>query len=163
MNTLLRLGWIRFLLFHTVRATCGLGVAAGLFGVSTWVKLHDEVKIYAGYFRFIVVLALVIARAVVYGFLPFDHPQTPGFGFSASCAMLGLFATEILEDWTVLRILPESPVTAEMLREPESYMHPRFLATYEWRIRTSQPIPITPNPQTTYNPTTDLQASKLLF
>ncbi|CAE7715394.1 unnamed protein product, partial [Symbiodinium pilosum] len=135
MNIFLRLGWIRFVLFKAMRATCGLSMASRLFGVSSWVKLHDEVKVHAGYFRFIIIVALVTARAIAYGFLPFNHPQTPGFGLSASCAICGLLLTEILEDWTVLQqVLPESPVTVEMLTEHVSYMHPRSLATFEWRI-----------------------------
>ena len=119
MNIFLRLGWIRFVLFKAMRATCGLSMASRLFGVSSWVKLHDEVKVHAGYFRFIIIVALVTARAIAYGFLPFNHPQTPGFGLSASCAICGLLLTEILEDWTVLQqVLPESPVTVEMLLVP---------------------------------------------
>ncbi|CAE7616467.1 unnamed protein product [Symbiodinium sp. CCMP2592] len=125
MNILVRLGWIRFALFSAVQATCGNRVALRLFGVTAWTKLHDEIKIYLGYFRFIPVLALVVARAIVHGLQPFDHPQTPGFSLSAFCAILVFLLTEILEDATVVKqLLPESPTTVAMQEGPPSFMHP---------------------------------------
>ena len=100
-NTLVRLGWIRFALFSAVQATCGNRVAVRFFGLTAWTKLHDEMKVYLGYFKFIPVLALVAARAIVHGLQPFDQPQTPGFSLTASCAIFVLILTEILEDVTV--------------------------------------------------------------
>eukprot|EP00439_Symbiodinium_sp_Y106_P040873 s3680_g5.t1 len=136
INILVRLGWIRFVLFSVAQATCGNRVALRFFGVSSWTKLHDEIKVYLGYFRFIPVLALVAARAVVHGLQPFDQPQTPGFSLAASSAIFGFLLTEILEDVTVvLQVFPESPTTVAMQQVPPCFMHPRSLAAFQQQLR----------------------------
>ena len=139
INILVRLGWIRFVLFSVAQATCGNRVALRFFGVSSWTKLHDEIKVYLGYFRFIPVLALVAARAVVHGLQPFDQPQTPGFSLAASSAIFGFLLTEILEDVTVvLQVFPESPTTVAMQQVPPCFMHPRSLAAFQQQLRPSR-------------------------
>lgn len=131
-NILLRLSWFRFFLFQIARGLCGTSLARGLFGPSTWVKLHEEMKVFVGYFRFVPVVALVIARAVMYGMKPFHDPQTPAFNFATGCAILGFLCTEVLEDLIVVNeLLPEAPVLPEMLRDPTSEMHPRALQAAE--------------------------------
>ena len=57
-----RLGWSRFLIIQTIKKLFGGPAAMAIAAPSGWSKLHDEMKIYAGYFRFLTVLALVIAR-----------------------------------------------------------------------------------------------------
>ena len=49
-----------------------------------WNKLHDEMKIYAGYFRFIVVLALVAARAVLFQEISLSSSRAAAFNMSAA-------------------------------------------------------------------------------
>ena len=131
-NILLRLSWFRYILFRIARASGGTCLAIQIFGSSTWVKLHNEVKIFAGYFRFVPVVAVVVSRAVTYGMKPLNDPQTPGFNVSASWAILGFLCTELVEDLIVVNeLLPEAPVLPEMLLEPVSQMHPRSLHATE--------------------------------
>lgn len=114
LNILVRLGWTRYLLFQILRrlspSLASLAVPSG------WTKLHDDVKIYAGYFRFITVASLVCARAIYYGDMSFDGPKAPAFNVSAGCSFVVLLALEILEDKVVIgEFLPMSPIPAEML------------------------------------------------
>ncbi|CAE7684580.1 unnamed protein product [Symbiodinium sp. CCMP2456] len=114
LNILVRLGWTRYLMFLFLRR---LHPSLGSLAVpSGWTKLHDEVKIYAGYFRFIVVASLVCARAIYYGDMSFDGPKAPAFNFSAGCSLVVLLVLEILEDKVVIgELLPMSPIPPEML------------------------------------------------
>ena len=96
MNIFVRLGWNRYLAFHCLRRMSTR--LASEVAPSGWSKLHDDVKIYAGYFRFIAVVSLVFARAIYYEDLSFDGPKAPAFNFSAGCSLLALFLLELLED-----------------------------------------------------------------
>ena len=53
LNVLNRLGWIRYCAFRIIEKTLGVGLALRLFAPTSWSKLHDELKIYGGYFRFL--------------------------------------------------------------------------------------------------------------
>ncbi|OLQ06710.1 hypothetical protein AK812_SmicGene9957 [Symbiodinium microadriaticum] len=115
LNVLARLGWTRYVLFKVGRWIVGTNAAVALFAPTGWSKLHDEVKIpvlhflqgfeevfliYGGYFRFIALIGLVIARYMMFGELVLDGPKAlaPAFNPSAACALLALLMLEILEE-----------------------------------------------------------------
>ncbi|CAE7628879.1 unnamed protein product, partial [Symbiodinium necroappetens] len=134
MNIFVRLGWNRYLAFRCLRRLSPR--LASELAPSGWSKLHDDVKIYAGYFRFIAVVSLVCARAIYYEDISFDGPKAPAFNFSAACSLLALFLLELLEDQVVIReLLPMSPISAEMLDPRTARMNPDFgrLVTMECR------------------------------
>ena len=49
-----------------------------------FIKLHDHMKIFGGYFRFIAILGLGAARAAFYGLQPVDSVLEPFFNSSAT-------------------------------------------------------------------------------
>eukprot|EP00435_Cladocopium_sp_Y103_P026245 s3134_g6.t1 len=116
LNVLTRTGWIRFGLYCMTKNIFGVRPAQ-LFAPKAWSQLHNEIKIYAGYFRFIVLISLVIARGMVHQDLSLNGPRAPAFNTSAACAVLGLLVLECIEDNMVLRqVVPMSPVLAEMIQ-----------------------------------------------
>ncbi|CAE7585150.1 unnamed protein product [Symbiodinium sp. CCMP2456] len=81
-----------------------------------FIKLHDHMKIFGGYFRFTAILGLGAARAVFYGLQPVDSVQEPFFNSSATYALLAMMILEVVEDAVVLwELLPMAPVPREVL------------------------------------------------
>ncbi|CAE7590622.1 unnamed protein product [Symbiodinium natans] len=114
MNLCTRLGWTKYLAFRGLNLFCPRLAAALL--PTGWDKLHDEVKVYGGYFRFIVVLSLAVARAIIYGDMVLEGPKAPAFNASAACALVTTLVLEMVEDEVVVKeLLPMSPITTEML------------------------------------------------
>ena len=56
----------------------------------------------SGYFRFIVPLALIAARALLFQDLRVTGPRAPAFNLSGACAIPALLLLELLEDRVVL-------------------------------------------------------------
>ena len=83
VNVMTRTGWTRYLTYLALKKTVGLRLAL-LFVPSLYSRLHDEIKIYVGYFRFANVIALVLARAIVYQDVAFSGPHSPAFTMSAA-------------------------------------------------------------------------------
>ena len=83
-----RCGWTRFFAYCFLKKLAGQRVAM-CFAPTLYGKLHDEIKIYVGYFRFPVVIALVVARAIVYQEMSFAGLHSPAFNQSAALALLG--------------------------------------------------------------------------
>jgi len=140
LNVLARLGWTRYVLFKVGRRLVGTHAAVALFAPTGWSKLHDELKIYGGYFRFIPLIGLVIARYMMFGELVLDGPKAPAFNPSAACALLALLMLEILEDNIVLReLLPMSPLPRECIeaKGPQAKPDPGNLISVEVRPRRS--------------------------
>ena len=92
MNLCTRLGWTKYLAFRGLNLFCPRLAAALL--PTGWDKLHDEVKVYGGYFRFIVVLSLAVARAIIYGDMVLEGPKAPAFNASAACALVTTLVLE---------------------------------------------------------------------
>mmetsp|Transcript_104882 Transcript_104882/g.249704 ORF Transcript_104882/g.249704 Transcript_104882/m.249704 type:complete len:676 (+) Transcript_104882:52-2079(+) len=116
LNVLNRLGWIRYGAFRIMKPMLGTELSLGLFAPTSWSKLHDELKIYGGYFRFIVPLALIAARALLFQDLRVTGPRAPAFNLSGACAIPALLLLELLEDRVVLHeLLPMGPIPAEVL------------------------------------------------
>eukprot|EP00434_Breviolum_minutum_P042720 symbB.v1.2.038039.t1/scaffold5791.1/size23574/1 len=117
LNLSARLGWTRFVLIQTSKKLFGGGVAMAFFAPTGWSKLHDEFKIYAGYFRFCSVVAICGARAINYRQLGFDTPQAATFNLSATLVIISLLLTELVEDEIVCReILPVNPAGPGLLK-----------------------------------------------
>ncbi|CAK9034661.1 unnamed protein product [Durusdinium trenchii] len=114
VNVLARCGWTRFLAYSLVKR---LGLKqAWILAPSAYGKLHDEIKIYVGYFRFPAVIALVLARLMVYQDFSLSGPTSPIFNVSAGLALLCMLLVEYLEDHIVVRqIVPMSPILAEFI------------------------------------------------
>ena len=143
-NVLARLGWTRWILFHTLKRTVGELSALRLSTPGAFNKLHDEIKFYVGYFRFLPVLAIVVARALMYGVMSLENP--PSFNLSASWCILGLILMEVLEDVIISwELLPESPIPHEILRVRESEEscsnNPCWLLAVEYRPGSKAPDP----------------------
>eukprot|EP00913_Durusdinium_trenchii_P001275 g1174.t1 len=66
LNISARLGWSRFILIQFTKMLKGGPTAMAIFAPTGWSKFHDELKIYCGYYRFVLVLALVAVRAMMY-------------------------------------------------------------------------------------------------
>ncbi|CAE7771927.1 unnamed protein product [Symbiodinium sp. CCMP2592] len=116
LNVLNRLGWIRYGTFRILKPLLGTEMSLGLFAPTSWSKLHDELKIYGGYFRFIVPLALIAARALLFQDLRVTGAKAPAFNLSGACAIPALLLLELLEDRVVLHeLLPMGPIPAEVL------------------------------------------------
>ena len=92
MNICTRLGWTKYLAYRVLKLASPR-MATNLLPTG-WAKLHDEVKIYAGYFRFVVPLTLVAARGIIYGDIVLEGPKAPAFNTSAACALVVLLALE---------------------------------------------------------------------
>lgn len=117
LNLSARLGWTRFLLIQTSKKLFGGPVAMKYFAPTGWSKLHDEFKIYAGYFRFCSVVAICGARAINYRQLGFDTPQAATFNLSATLVIISLLFTEVVEDEIVCReLLPVNPAGPGLLK-----------------------------------------------
>ncbi|CAK9043240.1 unnamed protein product [Durusdinium trenchii] len=115
LNVLARCGWTRLGLYMVLKQLLPLRWAL-VFAPGAYGKLHDEIKIYAGYFRFPVVISLVIARAIVHQDLSLDGPKSFCFNASAALSLLCMLLMEILEDQIVLRqLVPMSPVLQEFV------------------------------------------------
>ena len=94
-----------------------VGKRALVFAPTAWNKLHDETKIYAGYFRFIVLVALVVARALIYQEFSLSSSRFPSFNISASLALLAMLIMEHLEDHVVVQqLVPMSPLLPEFIQ-----------------------------------------------
>ncbi|CAK9083633.1 Uncharacterized protein SCF082_LOCUS39695, partial [Durusdinium trenchii] len=116
LNILVRSGWMRYGCYVLVRKIGGSKRAMWMLAPTAWNKLHDEMKIYAGYFRFIVVLALVAARAVLFQEISLSSSRAAAFNMSAALALIAMLLVEYLEDHIVLReLLPTSPVISEFV------------------------------------------------
>ena len=96
LNLLSRLGWTRYVCFVVTRRLLGIQQALSLFAPTSWNMLHEEMKIYAGYLRFVPLLSLLGIRAS----LGSDHPF---FNWSALGSLLGSLLVEILEDCIVVQ------------------------------------------------------------
>jgi len=118
LNLAARLGWSRFLLIQLGKKMWGGPKAMSLFAPTGWSKYHDELKIYAGYFRFASVLALVAARAAAYGFGDGDGQSPhPAFNQSALFVIICGFCGEIIEDEIVTKeLLPVNPAGPGLLK-----------------------------------------------
>ena len=115
LNVMARCGWTRLCLFLTLKKAAGLKRAL-FFAPTAFGKLHDEIKIYAGYFRFPAIFALVLSRALVYQNLSLSGPGSPVYNASAGAALLCLLVAEYLEDFIVIQqIVPMSPVLPELI------------------------------------------------
>ncbi|CAK9079811.1 unnamed protein product [Durusdinium trenchii] len=115
LNVVARSGWTRLCLFLALKKAAGLKRAL-FFAPTAFGKLHDEIKIYAGYFRFPAIFALVLSRALVYQNLSLSGPGSPVYNASAGAALLCLLVAEYLEDFIVIQqIVPMSPVLPELI------------------------------------------------
>ena len=104
------------MLFQGAKKLLGIRLAVAAFGPTSWTKLHDEMKVYCGYIRFIEPLALAASRAMVYRDISLTGPNAPAFNPSAACALLVLLVLEALEDAVVIHeLLPMSPIPTELL------------------------------------------------
>ena len=71
--------------------------------IYTRVCTHTHTFVTApGYFRFIVPLALIAARALLFQDLRVTGPRAPAFNLSGACAIPALLLLELLEDRVVL-------------------------------------------------------------
>ncbi|CAJ1363869.1 unnamed protein product [Effrenium voratum] len=102
LNLFLRLGWSRWCLFQLLKRLRLRRLARKVAPVD-WNLIHDEVRIYGGYFRFVPILALVVARAFVYGLLPATSPRFALFNASAGWALLVMLIAELMEDLVVVQ------------------------------------------------------------
>ncbi|CAK9089568.1 Uncharacterized protein SCF082_LOCUS42260, partial [Durusdinium trenchii] len=115
MNVLARCGWTRFFAYCMLKRLVGLPSALVL-APSAYGKLFDEIKIYVGYFRFPAVLALLLARGIVYQDFSLSGPHSAAFNASALCALLCMLLAENVEDFIVVQqIVPMSPVLSEFV------------------------------------------------
>eukprot|EP00435_Cladocopium_sp_Y103_P046851 s1389_g13.t1 len=116
INVMVRTGWTRLCCFFAFKYTIGLSRALSLCAPTAYSKLHDETKIYVGYFRFPPILALIFARALVYQDLTFSQPLSASYNDSALLALICMMVTEFLEDYIVVKqIVPMSPVVADFI------------------------------------------------
>ena len=84
--------------FQIAKRVAGARWAVDLAAPTAWSKLHDEIKIYGGYLRFVVPFSLVAARAMYYSDLSWAGPRAPAFNVSAAIAIVVLLIFEVLED-----------------------------------------------------------------
>ena len=89
---------MRYVAFQTAKWIMGAPCAVAFAAPTAWSKLHDEIRIYSGYLRFVVPLSLVAARALYYGGLSWAGPRAPAFNVSAAIAIVVLLIFEVLED-----------------------------------------------------------------
>ncbi|CAK9094342.1 Uncharacterized protein SCF082_LOCUS44348 [Durusdinium trenchii] len=115
LNVMVRTGWTRLCGFHLLKWTIGFPYAF-ICAPTAYSKLHDETKIYVGYFRFPCILALISARAIVYQDLSFSGSQAAAYNQSAALALLCMLVTEFLEDYIVVQqIIPMSPIVRDFI------------------------------------------------
>eukprot|EP00435_Cladocopium_sp_Y103_P058001 s424_g20.t1 len=117
LNLSARLGWTRFMLIQLGKKMCSGPKAMALFGPTGWSKYHDELKIYAGYFRFVSIIALCVARLISYGVFEVEGPKAPAFNLSALLVIISLLAGEFIEDQIVTNeLLPVNPAGPGLLK-----------------------------------------------
>ncbi|CAE7229654.1 unnamed protein product [Symbiodinium natans] len=117
LNLFVRLGWAHFAVFGIFKRCVGEHDVLTAMSYNGFIKLHDHMKIFGGYFRFIAILGLGAARAAFYGLQPVDSVLEPFFNSSATYALLAMMILEGLEDAVVLwELLPMAPVPREVLR-----------------------------------------------
>lgn len=117
LNFSARLGWSRFMLIQLSKKLCGGPKAMAIFAPTGWSKFHDELKIYAGYFRFTAIISLFVARLVSYGAVQAEDPKFPSFNFSALWVLIFLLVGEVIEDEVVTReLLPVNPAGPGLLK-----------------------------------------------
>jgi len=117
LNLSARLGWTRFMLLQLGKKICNGPKAMALFGPTGWSKYHDELKIYAGYFRFVSVIALCVARLISYGVFEVEGSKAPAFNLSALMVIICLLAAEFVEDQVVTNeLLPVNPAGPGLLK-----------------------------------------------
>lgn len=117
LNLAARLGWSRFILMQLTKWFKGGPAAVAIFAPTGWSKYHDELKIYCGYYRFVLVLALVGVRAFTYQSATVEGPYAPAFNWSATILIPVLMLAEIFEDEIVTReLLPVNPAGAGLLK-----------------------------------------------
>ncbi|CAK9025215.1 unnamed protein product [Durusdinium trenchii] len=117
LNLSARLGWSRFMLIQLTKKLKGGPAAMAIFAPTGWSKFHDELKIYCGYYRFVLVLALVAVRAMIYQSSEVDGPWAPAFNLSATVLIPALMLAEVVEDEIVTReLLPVNPAGPGLLK-----------------------------------------------
>ena len=117
LNLSARLGWSRFMLLQLGKKMCSGPKAMALFAPTGWSKFHDELKIYAGYFRFTALVSLLIARLISYGTFQVEGPKAPAFNLSSLCVVIFLLVGEFIEDEVVTREwLPVNPAGPGLLK-----------------------------------------------
>ncbi|CAK9109293.1 unnamed protein product [Durusdinium trenchii] len=117
LNISARLGWSRFALIKITTKIRGGPTAMAWFAPTAWSKLHDELKVYGGYFRFAAIWALVAARAIEYGW-SMNGPKAPFFNTSAMCVLIACFILEKIEDVVVVHeLLPVNPAGPGLLKK----------------------------------------------
>ena len=116
LNISARLGWSRFVLVKIATRLWGGPTAMKIFAPTAWSKLHDELKIYCGYFRFATVCALVAGRAIEYGLI-WEGPRATFFNTSAMCVLIFGLILEKIEDVIVVHeLLPVNPAGPGLLK-----------------------------------------------
>ena len=116
LNLSARLGWSRFMLIQLGKKLCSGPKAMAIFAPTGWSKYHDELKIYAGYFRFAAITSLFVARLVSYGAFQ-EGPKFPSFNLSALWVLIFLLVGEVIEDEVVTReLLPVNPAGPGLLK-----------------------------------------------
>eukprot|EP00434_Breviolum_minutum_P039306 symbB.v1.2.034903.t1/scaffold4589.1/size37648/5 len=141
VNTLLlnlsaRLGWSRFWAFKIMNALRG---PTRLLFPTAWNVLHDHLKLFGGYCRFIPLWSLIFARAWAYG-VSFEGAKAPAFNIPAAVAAVVLFLLEILEDLLIVHeVLPVAPIPEAVIQRHRSFGNndPRQLFTMEMRPNVS--------------------------
>lgn len=141
VNTLLlnlsaRLGWSRFWAFKIMNALIG---PTRLLFPTAWNVLHDHLKLFGGYCRFIPLWSLIFARAWAYG-VSFEGAKAPAFNIPAAVAAVVLFLLEILEDLLIVHeVLPVAPIPEAVIQRHRSFGNndPRQLFTMEMRPNVS--------------------------
>ncbi|CAK9030011.1 unnamed protein product [Durusdinium trenchii] len=118
LNLSARLGWSRFALMQITKKLRGGPAAMAIFAPTGWSKFHDELKIYCGYYRFVLVLALCAVRAIIYrSFSAVDAPLAPAFNLSATILIPVLLTAEFIEDHIVTNeLLPINPAGPGLLK-----------------------------------------------
>ena len=141
VNTLLlnlsaRLGWSRFWAFKIMNALRG---PTRLLFPTAWNVLHDHLKLFGGYCRFIPLWSLIFARAWAYR-VSFEGAKAPAFNIPAAVAAVVLFLLEILEDLLIVHeVLPVAPIPEAVIQRHRSFGNndPRQLFTMEMRPNVS--------------------------
>ena len=115
LNVTARTGWLRLSGFYALKRTVGIRIALAC-APTAFSKLHDEAKIYVGYFRFITILAMIVARAIAHQDLDSSSSLSAFFNESAALALLCMLVLEVLEDYIVVQqVVPTSPIVAEFI------------------------------------------------
>lgn len=115
LNIMARTGWSRLACFYALKGTIGVPCALAC-APTAFSKLHDETKVYVGYFRFTIIFAIIFARAIAYQDLTFFGSRSAFFNQSVALALLCMLIMELLEDYIVIhQIVPTSPIVAEFL------------------------------------------------